>query len=116
MTPSNVAQMRHIALLQHVASRLGWQHGAERRAIKTLGRAESRPRRIEQRAALLHVARDILEIGRRQHVHLLVAIEDDQIELIELLVEELADREGDERELADRRAGLLLRRPQNGEM
>ncbi len=56
------------------------------------------------------------EIGRRQHVHLLVAIEDDQIELIELLVEELADREGDQRRLADRRAVLLLRRPQDREM
>ena len=47
---------------------------------------------------------------------MLVAVEDDQVELVDLLREQLAGREGDQRELVDRRAVLLLRRPQNGEV
>lgn len=46
----------------------------------------------------------------------LVAVEDDEIEFVELLVEEFARRKGDEREFADGRAVLLFRRTQNGEM
>src|SRR5207249_2838744 len=38
------------------------------------------------------------------------------IEFAELVDKQLAGREGDERELLDRGAVLLLRRPQNGEM
>ena len=59
---------------------------------------------------------DVLQIEQRQHAAALVAVEDDQVELVELLLEQLARREGDQRELVDRRAVLLLRRTQNGEM
>ncbi len=47
---------------------------------------------------------------------MLVAVEDDEVEVLDLLGEQLARREGDERELVDRRAVLLLRRAQNGEV
>ena len=74
------------------------------------------PARLQQRAAVAHIARDVLEIGVRQHAALAVAVEDDEVELVELDVEQLADREGDQRQLADRRAVLLFRRAQDGEM
>ena len=47
---------------------------------------------------------------------MLVAVEDDEVEVLDLLGEQLARREGDERELVDRRAVLLLRRAQNREV
>ena len=47
---------------------------------------------------------------------MLVAVEDDQVEIIDLFDEELAGREGDQRQLVDRRAVLLFRRTQDGEM
>ena len=46
----------------------------------------------------------------------LIAVEDDEIELVELLDEQLAGREGDQRQFLDRRAVLLLGRAQDGEM
>ena len=47
---------------------------------------------------------------------MLVAVEDDQVEVVDLLREQLARREGDERQLIDRRAVVLLGRAQNGEV
>jgi len=71
---------------------------------------------LKQRAALPHIAGDILEIGLRQDAAPAVAVEDDEVELVDLDVEQLADREGDQRQLADRRAVLLFRRTQDREM
>ena len=45
-----------------------------------------------------------------------VAVEDDEVELLDLLLEQLARREGDQRQLVDRRAVLLLGRAQDGEV
>jgi len=70
----------------------------------------------KQRAALLHVAGDVLVVEQLQDVAVLVAVEDDEVEVLDLLGEQLARGEGDEGELVDRRAVLLLRRTQNGEM
>ncbi len=72
--------------------------------------------RDQHRAALAHVARDVVEIDDRQHALARVAVEDDELELVDLLLEQLARREGDQRQLVDRRAVLLLRRAQDGEM
>src|SRR5581483_4217992 len=47
---------------------------------------------------------------------MLIAVEDDQVEVLDLLGEQLARRESDQRKLMDRRAVLLLGRPQNGEV
>ena len=74
------------------------------------------PGRFEQRAAVAHIAHDIVDIGLRDDAALAVAVEDDQVELVELDIEQLADRKGDQRQFADRRAVLLLRRPQDREM
>ena len=70
----------------------------------------------QQRAALLHVAGDVVVVEQLQDVAVLVAVEDDEVEVLDLLGEQLARREGDQRELVDRRAVLLLRRAQNGEV
>ena len=45
-----------------------------------------------------------------------VAVEDDELKFVDLLLEQLARGERDQRELVDRRAVLLFRRAQDGEM
>ena len=99
-----------------VAARLGRQDGVERRAPDA-GRARViRPGRDQHRAAVAHIARDVVEIDDRQHALARVAVEDDELEFVDLLLEQFARREGDQRQFVDRRAVLLFRRPQNGEM
>src|SRR4029450_3695852 len=89
---------------------------AERRAVETKRRGVIVAGRDQHGAALLHITGDVLEIEQRQHAAPLIAIEDDQVELVELLLEQLARGEGDQRQLVDWRAVLLLRRPGNGGM
>ena len=100
----------------HPAARLGRQDDVERRAPDAGLAGVVGSGRHQHRAALAHIARDIVEIDDRQHALARVAVEDDELELVDLLLEQLAGREGDQRELVDRRAVLLLRRAQNGEM
>ena len=88
----------------------------ERRAVEALGPGEVLAGGDQQRPAVAHVAGDVLEIGVRQDAAALVAVEDDQVELVDLLHEQLLGREGDQRELEDRHEVLLLRRAQDGEM
>src|SRR5689334_19811631 len=116
MAQALVGHTRLVALLEHLARGPPGQDRAKRRAIEAHRRAKARSCRIQERATLLHEAHDVVEIGHRQDAAPLVAVEDDQVELVELHVEELADREGNQGELADRRAVLLLWRPQDGEM
>jgi hypothetical protein len=70
----------------------------------------------QQRAAAAHIFGDVVVIERRQDVAVLVAVEDDQVEILDLLDEQLARREGDQRQFVDRRAVLLFRRAQDGEV
>jgi hypothetical protein len=65
---------------------------------------------------MLYITGNILEIEQRQHATPLIAVEDDQVELIEFLLEQLACWEGDQRELIDGGAVLLFRWPQDCEM
>jgi hypothetical protein len=58
----------------------------------------------------------VLEILVRQDAKVLEPIEDDQVEFAQLDVEQLVDREGDQRQLVDRRRVLLVRRPEDGEV
>ena len=98
------------------AARLGRQDLVERRAPEA-GRARVvGAGRDQHRAAVAHIARDVVEIDDRQHALARVAVEDDEVELVDLLLEQLARRERDQRQLVDRRAVLLLRRTQNGEV
>ena len=89
---------------------------AQRRAVEALRPGEVRAGGDQQRAAVAHVAGDVLEVVVRQDAAALVAVEDDQVELVDLLHEQLLRREGDQRELEDRHEVLLLRRAQDGEV
>ena len=98
------------------AARLRRKDLLERRAPDAGLAGVVRPGRDQHRAALLHIARDVVEIDDRQHALAGVAVEDDQVEVLDLLLEQLAGRKRDQRQLVDRRAVLLLRRAQNREV
>ncbi len=83
MAPAQRRQLGPEALLQHIARGLGGKHAAERRAIEAVGGGEGGARRIQQRAALLDVIGDVVEIGARQHALAAVAVEDDEVEILE---------------------------------
>ena len=85
--------------LDQLAGRLAGSTERKRRAVEADAAGELVAGGDQQRAAVLHVARDVLVVGDRQNVAVLVAVEDDEVEVVELLVEQLARREGDEREL-----------------
>ena len=108
--------LRKIGALDDAAVRLGGHERAERRAREALASGEFRTGGNEHGPALAHIAHDVREIDRGQDRLVGVAIEDDQVELRDLGLEQLARREGDQRKLADGRAVLLLRRTQDGEV
>ena len=116
MPAAEIGELRLEALLIDVAGRLGRQDRSERGARQAQRRAKARAGRFEKGAALADIARDVFEIGLRDHPAAAVAVEDDQVEFVELDVEQFADRKGDQRQFADRRAVLLFRRPQDREM
>ena len=116
MAQAEVGDPRPIALFEDRAARLDRQHPAERRAVQRERRREGRADRLQERAALVHVLGDVVQVDAGQHAAPAVAVEDDQIEFIQLDLEQLAGREGDQRQLADRRAVLLFRRAQDGEV
>src|SRR5690606_17184611 len=89
-----------------------WQRRGSDRAFA--GRL--RPCGNQQRATVLNILRDVVVIEDRQHVAVRIAVEDDEVEVLDLLDEEFTRREGDQRQLVDRRTILLFRRTQNGEM
>jgi hypothetical protein len=114
--PPQIGDARLEAALDHAAERLGRQRLAQRRAIEREAAGVAGSGRFQERAALLHIGRDVLVVVAGQHAALPVTVEDDQVELVELDLEQLADREGDQRQLADGRAVLLLGRAQDREM
>src|SRR5262249_53149809 len=88
MTLADFGDVRLEAALDDAARGLGRQDLAQGRAVEAQRRAEIGARGFEKRAALLDIARDVLEIGLRKHAAPLVAVEDDEVELVELDVEE----------------------------
>src|SRR5580704_17339355 len=116
MAPAWLAQLRLEPFLIDIAARFGRQDLAERGAEQAHRRAEARPGRFEKGAAFADIFDHILDISLWDHSASAVAVEDNQVELVELDVEQFADREGDQRQFADRRAVLLFGRPQNREM
>src|SRR3546814_19681502 len=102
--------MRPEALLVYGSGRLAGKHLAQRRAVERReGIGEAGSRRFEQCATFLHVPCDVGEIELRDDAAARIAVEDDEVELLELHLEEFANREGDQRQFADRRRVLLLR-------
>ena len=84
--------------------------------VKAFGRGEIRPGGDKHSTATKDIVTDIVEIGGWQNAPQPVAIEDDQVELLDLLDKKLPRREGDQRQLADRHPVLLVGRAQDGEM
>ncbi len=77
-------------------------------AIDRIRAAEFRNGGDEQRAALAHIFGNVVVIEDRQNAAVLVAVEDDQVKFLDLVDEEFARREGDQREFVDRCAILLF--------
>ena len=116
MAPAGCGEECAEAALGHLAARLRRQDRVERRAPDA-GRAGVVGAGGDQHgAAVAHVFRDVVEIDHRQHALAGVAVEDDELEFRDLLLEQLAGRKSNQRKLVDRRAVLLLGRAQNGEM
>ena len=116
MAAAEIGERRREAALEDLAGRPPRQDARQRRAVEAHGLGELRPRGLEQGTAVLDIAGDVLEIDQWQEAAARVAVENDEIELVELDLEQLARREGDQRQLANRRAVLLFRRAQDGEM
>ena len=94
----------------------GRQHRAERRQGQAGRPGEFRPYRQQQRAAFADTVGDVAEIGGGQQAAVLEAVEDDQVEAVELVEEQLAHRKGDQRQFVQRGLIVFFRWPQNGEM
>ena len=113
---AEIGEAREETRLMHVAGRCGWQHGCERGGGNRIAAGMFRACGDQQRAAVFDVLGDVVVVKNRQHTAMLVAIEDDQVEIVDLFDEQFACREGDQRQFVDRRTILLFRRAQNGEM
>ncbi|CAM5514994.1 hypothetical protein FALB51S_03956 [Frigidibacter albus] len=114
-----LAKLRHggqEAALQYPRGGAGGQDFRQRGMIDAFDAGEFRPGADQHRTAPQHVIADIVEIARRQDPALAVAVEDDEVELVDLLDEQFLRREGDQRQLGDRHAVLLFGRAQDGEM
>ena len=71
----------------------------------------------QQGTATAHVVGDVAEVGRGQDVvPVREPIEDDQVEIADLHLEQLADRKGDQREFVGRGEVVAIRRAQDGEV
>ena len=96
--------------------RAGRQHLAERARRQAGGPGEFRPDAEQQGAAAAHVIGDVAQIHGRQDAAVLEAVQDDQVEFLDLDLEQLAHREGDQRKLVERRQIVLFGRAQDGEV
>ena len=92
------------------------QHRRQRRVVEAAVVGIVGTGADQQCPAVADVARDVVEVEDRQHAVVRVAVEDDQVERVDLFREELAGGEGDQRQFVDRCAVLLLRRAQDGEV
>ncbi len=106
MAPPEIGERGPETALEDLARGARRQHEAERRAEQAVVAGEGGAGGGQQRAALLDIAGDVAEIAERHHAAPAVAVEDDQVELVELDLEQLADRRG----------VLLLGRAQDGEV
>src|SRR5262249_57723475 len=73
-------------------------------------------RRDQHCAPIAHIFCNIVEVYERQNALPRVAVENDELEFCDFLLEQLARGKSDQRQLVDRRAVLLFRWPQNRKM
>ena len=78
--------------------------------------AKAGPGGIEQRPAPAHIVGDIGEVELRNHPAARIAVEDDQIELRQPLLEQLTHWKGNQRQFADGRGVMLVGRAQDREV
>ena len=103
--------------LDDAARRRRRQDGRQRRAMDREHIRVVVAGRDQKRAAVLvDVTCDVLVVHELQDSLVLVAVEDDEIEIVDLLRKEFARRKRDKRELIDRRAVLLFRRAKDREV
>ena len=115
---ADVGDERPERALDDAAIRTRGRDGAQRRIEQAVARRVIGPDRHQQRPAIAHIVHDVLEIDLRQCRLVRVAVEDDQIEFVDLAAKEIGGREGDQRQLVDLSAvlPLLLRWAQDGEV
>src|SRR5262249_8467812 len=97
----------------------GWLSGKDsvKRGAPDAGRAcIIRARRDQHCAPIAHIFCNIVEVNERQNALPRVAVENDELEFCDFLLEQLARGKSDQRQLVDRRAVLLFRWPQNRKM
>ena len=97
MALAQIANLRHKAFLEYPGRGRTRQDGFQRRAIDTFRPAIFRARGHQHRAAIAHVVRDIFQVYRWKNTAPAVAIKNDQIEVLDLLHEQLARGESDQR-------------------
>ena len=69
----------------------------QRRVIEPFWLREIGTRREHQRAAFANIADDVIEINQGQDALIRIAIEDDEVEFLDLPAEEIGGRKGDQR-------------------
>jgi hypothetical protein len=94
-----LAEFGEAGAIRHIGGATAWlggQYAFERRAPQA-GLARIVGAGCDQNGtAGAHITGDIVEIDDRQHALACIAIEDDELELIDLLLEQFAGREGDQ--------------------
>ena len=113
---AKLGNLRQEGRLDHAGRGPPRQDLGQGRAVERGRRGIVGPRGQQERATVLDVAADVVDVEHRQDAAALVAVEDDQVEVIDRLHEQLARGKGDQREFRHRHAVLLVRRAQDGEM
>src|SRR5581483_8400284 len=116
VTSACLSELRLESTFGDLAGRFGRQYAVKGSTPDTRRASVVGPRSDQHRAAVTHISCDVVEIDERQHSLPGVAVEDDQLEFTDLLLEQLARRKCDQRKLVDGRAVLFFRGAQNGEM
>src|SRR5438067_2100705 len=104
MALPEVSKLRAKRPVCNVAARLSRQNGIERRAPDAGGTGVIRSGRDQHGSAVSHISSNIVEIDDRQHTLPRVAVKDDELKIVDLLLKQLTGRECDQRQLVDGRA------------
>jgi hypothetical protein len=95
---------------------VGGQHVGQRGLVEAVLAGEFGAGGEQQGAAVADVVGDVAQIDVRQNAAVGEAVEDDEVETGQLFLEQLAGREGDERQLVERRHVVALGGAQDGEV
>ena len=113
MASSSFAYARPKSLLNHSRRRTSGHNLSQWRAIQTVRRGKVWSCRNQHCATALDVVTNILEILGRQNPSPLVAVKNNQIEVLNFLDKELPRRKSNQRKLSHRHAIMLFWWAQN---